>query len=246
MSEGILYSIDGAVATLRFNRPEKKNALTIAMYDALGTALDDAARNPQVRSLAILGAQDFTAGNDIADFVAAGGLGDNPAPLRFLRPLADFHKPVIAGVRGAAIGIGVTLLMHCDAVVLSRTAKLALPFTKLGLVPEAGSSVLLPLIAGRMRAWWMLLSSESFGADDAERIGLATRVVDDAAVDATALAMCAQLAALPPTALATTKQLLKEPFAALIREAMQAEFAAFGAALATDETRAALMAFFKR
>lgn len=246
MTDAIRYSIEGNIATLRFDRPEKKNALTVAMYDALRTGLEDASSNVEVRALAILGGEDFTAGNDIADFVAAGALGGDPAPIKFLRALAEFPKPAIAGVRGAAIGVGVTLLLHCDAIVLSRNATLALPFTKLGLVPEAGSSVLLPLVAGRMRAWWLLLSSESFSADDAEKFGLVTRVVDDGVVDSTTLAMCARLAALPPSALANTKILLKAPFADLVRRAMDAEFAAFSAALATDATRAALMAFFTK
>ena len=246
MNEQVLFSKNDAVATIRFNRPEKKNALTVAMYGAMGDALEDAGRDRGIRVLALLGGADFTAGNDLADFLAAGALGDDPAPVRFLRILGDFTKPVIAGVRGAAIGIGATMLMHCDGVVLGKSVKMSMPFTKLGLVPEGGSSVLLPLIAGRMRAWWTLLAGESFGWEEAERLGLATRVVSDEDVDATTLSMCTQLAALPPEALATTKRLLKAPFADLVRATMTEEFGAFANALQSDETRATLMKFFAR
>ena len=246
MNEQILYAKAGAVATIRLNRPEKKNALTTAMYGTLCEAIADAARDADVRAIALLGGNDFTAGNDIADFVASGGMGDDPPPVRFLRALGDCPKPIIAGVRGAAIGIGTTMLMHCDAVVLGDSVKMAMPFTKLGLVPEGGSSVLLPLIAGRLRAWWLLLSSETFGADEAMRVGLATRVVADEETDATALSMCEQLAKLPPKAVANTKRMLKEPFAELVRTTMDEEFRAFAEALRGDEARAALMSFLQR
>ncbi|MHB8148438.1 MAG: enoyl-CoA hydratase-related protein [Vulcanimicrobiaceae bacterium] len=246
MNDRIISTKDGAVATIRLNRPEKKNALTGAMYAALSQSIVDAVRDDDVRAIALLGGEDFTAGNDIADFVASGGMGDDPPPVRFLRALGECPKPVIAGVRGAAIGIGTTMLMHCDAVVLGTSAKMAMPFTKLGLVPEGGSSVLLPLISGRLRAWWLLLSSETFGADEAMRLGLATRVVDDAQTDATALAMCEQLAKLPPKSIANTKRMLKEPFAQLVRATMDEEFRAFSDALRGDEARAALMSFLQR
>ena len=246
MNEQIVFSRDGAVATIRLNRPEKKNALTAAMYTALSQAIADAGRDDDVCAIALLGGADFTAGNDIADFVASGGMGDDPPPVRFLRVLGDCPKPIVAGVRGAAIGIGATMLMHCDAVVLGTSVRMAMPFTKLGLVPEGGSSVLLPLIAGRLRAWWLLLSSETFGAEEAMRLGLATRICQDEQTDATTLAMCEQLAKLPPKAMASAKRLLKEPFAELVRTTMDEEFRAFADALGGEEARAALMSFLQR
>ena len=246
MSDDILYSKEGAVASLRFNRPQKKNAITVAMYSAMASALEDAAKDDDVRALGIFGGDDFTAGNDIGDFMAAGGFSEDMPALQFLRGMIAFPKPIVAGVKGVAIGIGTTLLMHCDAVVAGRSARFALPFTRLGLVPEAASSVLFPLIAGRMRASWLLLSGEQFGAQDACDIGFATRVADDHDVDGAAAMMCGILAELPPNAVATTKRLLKAQFAPAIERAMADEVQAFAAALKSDEARAAFMKFMQR
>jgi enoyl-CoA hydratase/carnithine racemase len=247
MSEHLTYTKSGAVATIRFNRPEKKNALTVVMYSTMCDAIEDANSDPAIRAIAILGGDDFTAGNDLADFLAAGAVtGDDLPVVRFLRVLDACAKPIVAGVKGAAIGIGTTLLMHCDATVIGRSAKLAMPFTKLGLVPEAGSSLLFSLIVGRMRASWLILSGERFGADDAERIGLATCVAEDLEVDAKALAMCETLAALPPNAVTTTKRLLKAHFADSVKATIENEIVEFGKAVASDEARAAMMAFFTK
>ncbi|HTU69918.1 MAG TPA: enoyl-CoA hydratase-related protein [Candidatus Baltobacteraceae bacterium] len=250
MSDHILYSKDGAVASIRLNRSEKKNAITVAMYQAMVDALDDAARDDEVRAVGIYGGRDFTAGNDLADFLGGGFLaashGADMPVMKFLRTLVSFPKPLLAGVKGVAIGIGTTMLMHCDAIVAGRTARFALPFVKLGLVPEAGSSVLLPLIAGRMRASWLMLSGEQFGADEAHELGLITRVTDDEDVDGAVALMCGQLAELPRNALMTTKRLLKARFADLVARAMDDESAEFAAALTTDEARAAFMKFLAR
>ncbi len=250
MSEHIVYSKDGAVASLRFNRAEKKNAITATMYEALAAGLADAAASSEVRVLAILGGEVFTAGNDIADFVSAatmaGGKVEDLAVVTFLRQLAAFPKPIVAGVKGVAIGIGTTLLMHCDAVVAGHSARFALPFTKLALVPEAASSLLFPLIAGRMRASWYLLSGEQFDAATAYELGLLTKTCDDADVDGAVALMCGTLAQLPAHALATTKRLLKAPFAHLVDAAFAAEFEAFGAALRSSEAAEAFMAFMRR
>lgn len=246
MSDEILYSKEGAVASLRFNRPQKKNAITVAMYGAMASALEDAAKDDDVRVLGIFGGNDFTAGNDIGDFMAAGGFSEDMPILQFLRGMKAFPKPIVAGVKGVAIGIGTTLLMHCDAVVAGRSARFALPFTRLGLVPEAASSVLFPLIAGRMRASWLLLSGEQFGAEDACTMGLASRVADDHDVDGAVAMMCGMLAELPPNAVATTKRLLKSQFAPAIDRATADEVQAFAAALKSDEARAAFMKFMQR
>ncbi len=249
MSEHIIYHKDGAVAAIRFNRPEKKNAITVAMYQAMVDALDDAGRDIAVHAVGIFGGNDFTAGNDLGDFLAAGVLGsssDDLPVVKLLRALIAFPKPLLAGVKGVAIGIGTTMLMHCDAVVAGRSARFALPFTRLGLVPEAASSVLFPLIAGRTRASWLMLSGEQFGADEAKELGLINRVTDDEDVDGAVSLMCGRLAELPPGAMANTKRLLKAQFAEQINRAMDDELSAFIAALKSDEARAAFMKFMSK
>jgi enoyl-CoA hydratase/carnithine racemase len=249
MSEHIIYNKDGAVAAIRFNRPEKKNAITVAMYEAMVDALDDAARDDAIRAVGVFGGDDFTAGNDLGDFLAAGVIGataDDLPVVKLLRALIAFQKPLLAAVKGVAIGIGTTMLMHCDAVVAGRSARFALPFTRLGLVPEAASSVLLPLIAGRTRASWLMLSGEQFGADEAKEIGLVNKVSDDEHVDKAVSLMCGALAELPPKSIANTKRLLKAQFAEQIDRAMDEEIDAFITSLNSDEARAAFMKFMSR
>ncbi len=243
-SEHIAYSKDGAVASIRLNRPEKKNAITLAMYRAMIDALGDAAADSTIRAVGIFGGDAFTAGNDIADFVAAAGDGNwDHAAIDFLQALLTFPKPLLAGVKGVAIGIGTTMLMHCDAVVAGRSARFGMPFVRLALVPEAGSSVLFPSIAGRMRASWLMLSGDQFGADEAKELGLVSRVTDDGDVDGAVAMMCGELAELPPNAIATTKRLLKAGLGSAVERAMNDENAAFAAALRSDEARAAFMKF---
>jgi enoyl-CoA hydratase/carnithine racemase len=248
VSEHIDYHKDGAIAVVRFNRPEKKNAITSAMYEAFVAALTDAKGDDAVRVVAILGGDVFTAGNDIGDFVvaASGGIGNDLPVVRLLYALVDFPKPLVAGVKGAAIGIGTTLLMHCDAVVAGRSARFAVPFTKLALVPEAGSSVLFPLIAGRMRASWFVLSGEQFGVDIATEMGLVTKITDDSDVDGAVAMMCGMLAELPPRSVCTTKRLMKASFDDMVKTAMKRELSEFMAALQSDEARAAFMKFMSR
>jgi enoyl-CoA hydratase/carnithine racemase len=246
VSDQLLYSKKGAVASIRFNRPEKKNAITSAMYGAMAAALADASSDDAIRAVGIYGGDVFTAGNDIGDFLAAGALSGDLPVVQVLKAMIAFPKPILAAVKGNAIGIGTTLLMHCDAVVAGNSAKFALPFTKLGLVPEAASSVLFPLIVGRARATWFLLSGESFGAQAACDMGLVTRVVEDAEVDGSVAAMCAMLADLPPNAIATTKRLIKARVADVVDAALNEELQAFAVALTSDEARAAFMKFMSR
>lgn len=246
MTENVLYTKDGAVASIRFNRPEKKNAITVAMYAALAEAFTDAASDPNIRALGLFGGADFTAGNDLADFLSSGAFHEDMPVLQFLRALRTFPKPVIAGVNGVAIGIGATLLLHCDAVVAGASARFSLPFTKLGLVPEAGATALLPLVVGKTRASWLLLSGEQFSAEDAREMGMVTRVTNDDDVDGAVALMCGALAELAPGAVATTKRLLKARFSDIIERAMEEEVQAIAAALQSEETRAALMSVFKK
>jgi enoyl-CoA hydratase/carnithine racemase len=243
---------EGGVLALRLNRPEKKNALSREMYAALTDGLASAAADDAARAVLLAGGEDFTAGNDIADFAADGAAGGGGGPLRtsaaldFLEALVRFPKPVVAGVRGVAIGIGTTLLLHCDASVASRTARLQMPFTRLGLVPEAGSSLLLAARIGQARASWMLLSGDAVDGETAVREGLVTRAVEDDEVEAAAAAMATQLAALPPGAVAETKRLLRAPHAAALAEAMERERAAISERLRSAEARAIFAAFLNR
>jgi enoyl-CoA hydratase/carnithine racemase len=243
---------EGGVLTLRLNRPEKKNALSREMYAALTDGFASAAADDAARAVLLAGGEDFTAGNDIADFAADGAAGGADGPLRtgaaldFLEALTRFPKPVVAAVRGVAIGIGTTLLLHCDASVASRTARLQMPFTRLGIVPEAGSSLLLAARIGQARATWMLMSGDAVDGETAARDGLVTRAADDAEVEAAAAAMAAQLAALPPGAVADTKRLLRAPHAAALAEAMERERAAISERLRSAEARALFEAFLNR
>jgi enoyl-CoA hydratase/carnithine racemase len=247
MTEHLLRERDGATLTLRLNRPEKKNALTPAMYDGLAQGLRDAAADDGVRVVLIAGGADFTAGNDLADFAKAGDGTTRPSSaFEFLRVIRTFEKPVVAAVRGVAIGIGTTMLLHCDAAVAARDAKFQMPFARLGLVPEGGSSLLLAQRVGQARANWWLLSGEAFSGAEAAEAGLALRAVDDAAVEAEAARLAAQLAALPPGALAETKRLLRGPQAATLEAVMDAERASFSARLKTPEAQAIFAAFFER
>lgn len=235
---------EGAVRVLRLARPEKKNALTRAMYDALAEGLRTAQAEETVRAVLLAGGPDFCAGNDIADF-ANRGEGASPA-FAFLEVLVDFPKPLVAAVRGHAVGIGTTALLHADAVVASETARLMLPFAKLALVPEAGSSVLLAHRVGLARASWWLLSGEAFSGAQAAEAGLATRAVPDAEVDSAAFAMAHHLASLPPAAVAESKRLIRAPLREAVREAMAAERVSFAERLKSAEAQAVFAAFLKR
>ncbi|HYI85180.1 MAG TPA: enoyl-CoA hydratase-related protein [Acetobacteraceae bacterium] len=243
---------EGGVVTLRLNRPEKKNALTREMYAALSDGLRSAAEDEATRVLLLAGGEDFTAGNDIADFAADAAAGSGGGQLRtsaaldFLEAVTTFPKPIVAAVRGVAIGIGTTLLLHCEAAIASRTARLQMPFTRLGIVPEAGSSLLLAARVGQARATWLLMSGDAVDGETAAREGLVTRAVDDAEVEETANAMAAQLAALPPGAVADTKRLLRAPYAQSLAEAMERERAAISERLRSAEARAMFDAFLNR
>ena len=241
----LMHEADG-VLELRFNRPEKKNAITGAMYDALTAALADAGARPAVR-VVLIGAEGdiFTAGNDIKDFLAmSGGLGGSPAS-RFIHAIAGFGKPLVAAVSGPAIGVGATLLLHCDLVYASPEASLVVPFVDLGLVPEAGSSMLLPSRVGFARAAALLMLGEPMDAEAACTAGLVNAVVPAEALRAHARAKALKLAAKPPAALAATRALMRgEPSA--LHAHMQLESAAFSRALQGTESREAFNAFLER
>ena len=241
----LMREADG-VLELRFNRPEKKNAILGAMYDTLTAALHDAADRPAVRAV-LIGAEGdaFTAGNDIKDFLAmSGGLQDAP-PARFINAIAAFGKPLVAAVQGAAVGVGTTLLLHCDLVYASPAATFSVPFVDLGLVPEAGSSLLLPQRMGHARAAALLLLGEAMDAPAALAAGLLTAVVPAEGLHAHALGKARKLAAKPAAALAATRVLMRGDLAAL-HARMRQEEVAFSHALASADAREAFAAFLER
>jgi enoyl-CoA hydratase/carnithine racemase len=245
MTEHVRTSQDGAVAVIRLARPEKKNALTRAMYEGMAHAIATAEADAATHVILLAGGADFTAGNDIADFAAPRGEGPGAA-FDFLQAMVSVSKPVVAAVRGNAVGIGTTLLLHCDVVVASETARLLMPFTRLGLVPEAGSSLLLPARVGPALANWWLLGASPFSGAEAQRAGLATRAVPDEEVEAVALEMARHLASLPPGAVRDSKRLIRAPHRAALAAAMEAERESFAARLRTPEAQAAFAGFLGR
>jgi len=246
VSDPVLVSDDDAVRVIRINRPEKKNALTLAMYGAMTAVLEAAATNDAVRCVIIAGVPGaFCAGNDIADFAAAGDEGLDPRALGFLHALARSQKPIVAAVTGIAIGIGTTMLLHCDYVVASADATFATPFTKLGLVPEAASSLLAPSRMGHARAFALLVMGQSLTAQAAREAGIVNAVVEPAEVEDAARTAAREIAALPPAAVAIARRLMRgdidEVATRIDTEAMH-----FRERLRSDEARAAFARFFTR
>jgi enoyl-CoA hydratase/carnithine racemase len=246
MSDCIDLTVADHVATIRLTRPEKKNALTVAMYEEIIAALGRYDADENVRVVVLAGGMDFTSGNDLRDFMNVIADIENAPPLVFLRALRAFSKPVVAGVRGVAIGIGTTMLLHCDAVIAADTASFALPFVKLALVPEGAASLLLPVAAGGARASWYLMTGEKFDAATAVEMGIAAKVVPDTDLEKTVADVAATLAALPNGALREAKKLLREPVDAAVYEAMEREGKAFAARLKTTEFREAAMKLLSR
>ena len=246
MSEHVVVDVQDRVLSIRLNRPEKKNALTFAMYAAMTDALMKADSDAGVRVVLITGTQDcFTAGNDLADFAAAKPGQVSPA-MHYLETLTAFAKPVLAAVGGVAIGIGTTMLLHCDLVYAAASARFQLPFVNLGLCPEAASSAILPALMGLHRASELLLFGEPFGAEAARGLGIVNQVVADSDLLAAATAKAQLLAQKPPAALRTTKMLLKIGQADLIKLAMAREGAQFAALLQGPEAKEAMAAFLER
>lgn len=248
MSEHIRIAKADGVLTLVMDRADKKNALTDAMYEALADALEAAESDSEVRAILIRGEGDlFCAGNDVGEFAATAASGGRTGPgnvTRFLHALGAAAKPLVAAVQGRAVGIGTTMLLHCDLVVLADDAQLTTPFVNLALVPEAASSMLLPQRIGHARAFAMFALGEPASAADALAWGIANKVVPLADLQATAEALAARLAKQPPGAIVTTKKLMREREAIAAR--MDAEGDHFARRLMTDEAREAFAAFAER
>ena len=235
MSEEILKSCADGVCELRFDRPEKRNAVTHRMYQALAAGLHAAEADEAVRVVLLSGAgASFCAGNDLNDFVSGPPFSSAHPVMDVLRTLATFDKPLLAAVHGPTVGIGVTMLLHCDLVVAAQGTQLIMPFVALGLVPEAGSSLLLPRLVGQQRAAELLLLGESLDAAAAEQLGLVNRVVEPDQLLDEARALAQRLVRQPAEALRATRRLLRGDTAEL-RARIEAEAQVFGARLKSAE-----------
>jgi enoyl-CoA hydratase/carnithine racemase len=247
MSEHVKTEVDAGILILTLSRPEKKNALTGAMYEALSNAMDRAEADPSVKVVLFQGDSDsFTAGNDLADFTAQSGnnsKAESPA-FRFIKSLGKASKPLIAAVQGNAVGIGTTMLLHCDLVYLAEGARLITPFVNLALVPEAASSWLLPLRIGHARAYQMFALGEPMDAPAAVASGLANAVLPADELRQKAKAAAVKLTNKPAGSLGSTKRLMRD--LGRIREQMNDESELFMTRLKSAEAREALSAFAER
>jgi enoyl-CoA hydratase/carnithine racemase len=243
----IQHQIEDRVLTLRFNRPDKKNALTQAMYTAMAEVLREAQRDPQVRVVLLAGQPDcFTAGNDLMDFMNSPP-GDANSPVsQYMRALAELEKPVVAAPAGIAVGIGVTLLLHCDLVYCGEQTRMNMPFVSLGICPEFASSYVLPRLMGHARACELLLLGEPFSAQTALEYGIVNALLPNEQVEAHARAKALQIAALAPGAVRTTKMLLKQWSSRQVLEAISTESSHFMPMLKGEEAREAIGAFLQK
>jgi enoyl-CoA hydratase/carnithine racemase len=235
----------GQTQIIRFNRPEKMNAITRDMYAGLTSALNEAAGDFGVRSVVITSeGEHFTAGNDIKDFMANPPTEESSDVARFLASLLEFPKPLIAAVKGNAVGVGTTMLLHCDIVIASPNAKFSMPFTSLGLVPEAGSTKLFPELVGYQRAARIFMTGDPFSADEAKEMGLVETITADP--EAQALEIAEQIGKQPPQAIINTKALMKAGKHDAVAAVMKAEFQIFALALQSEEAAEAFMNFMSK
>ena len=247
MTDGVSIRREGALQAIRFARPEKKNAITAAMYDAMTEALDAAGHDDGVAVSVFLGAPEtFTAGNDIGDFMRAASEGRHgEAGVRFIKALARSERPLMAGVDGLAVGIGTTMLMHCDYVLATPRAVLRAPFTALGLLPEAASSLIGPRLMGHARAFELLVMGRDMDAEAAKAAGLVNAIVPAAALEQSLLDAARALAGMPREAVLTARRLLKgDPAENLAR--IDKETALFAERMRSPEAQAAFQAFMRK
>src|SRR6266576_40479 len=247
MTEHIKVENDGGILNVTMARPDKKNALTNAMYGALADAIEGAETDTAVRVLLIRGEGDmFTAGNDVGEFaaIATGDFQGERHVSRFLQALARSSRPLVAAVQGRAVGIGTTMLLHCDFVLLAENAQLSTPFVNLALVPEAASTLLMPMRVGYARAYEMFALGETVDAKTALDLGIANRVVPLDRLHAEAAAVAQRLAKQPAGSLAATKRLMRNP--EVLTAQIAAESERFAERLTTPEAREAFAAFAER
>ncbi|NWA00708.1 enoyl-CoA hydratase-related protein [Pseudomonas gingeri] len=248
MTDAIVIEREGGLLTLRLNRADKKNALTRAMYSRLGQALRQADEDPAIRAVLIRGSEEcFTSGNDIADFLEEPPSDLDSPVFHFMRSLLDCRKPLVAAVAGPAVGIGTTLLLHCDLVYVSADARLRMPFVNLGLCPEFGSSLLLPRLVGHARAAELLLLGEGFSGEQAAAWGLATAALPSGAETlAKAREAALRFEQLAPAAVQISKELMKAPDREQLRKVVEAEGELFVQRLRSPEAIAALSGFMAK
>jgi enoyl-CoA hydratase/carnithine racemase len=248
MSDHVTVSDAGPVRTVRMTRPDKKNALTAAMYDAMAAALEHANSRTDIRCVIIAGAPGaFSAGNDLAEFsqAAASGDGLGSSTIRFLRALARSERPLVAAVQGLAVGVGTTMLLHCDHVVTGSDARFSTPFVNLGLVPEAASSLLAPRLMGQRRAFELLVMGRPLDAAAAQACGLVNAVVPPGNVEAEAVKAANHIAALPAEAVAASRRLMRGSPDEIIAR-IDEEVRLFKQRLRSAEAREAFDAFLGR
>jgi enoyl-CoA hydratase/carnithine racemase len=236
---------ENQLLTISFNRPEKMNALTRDMYGELARLLNEAAGDFGIRAVLLRAEGDhFTAGNDIADFMNNPPSAEDSTVALFLGSLLNFPKPLIASVKGNAVGVGTTMLLHCDVVIAQSSTKFSMPFTSLGLVPEAGSTLLFPSLVGYQRAAKIFFTGEPFSAEYAQEIGLVAEVVTDSDNEARSIAL--KIAQQPPNAIINTKALMKVSRHDAVEAVMRAEFQLFAMALESEEAAEAFMNFMSK
>ena len=241
----ILASSDGGILTISFNRPEKMNAMTRQMYGALSDALNEAAGDFAIRTVILSCEGDhFTAGNDIFDFMNDPPTAEDSEVAKFLGALLNFPKPLLAAVKGNAVGVGTTMLLHCDIVVADPNTQFSMPFVSLGLVPEAGSTYLFPQLVGHQRAAKIWFTGESFSAADAREMGLVSEIANDSLTRAREIAT--KISQQPPQALINTKALMKARTHDSVAAVMRAEFELFAMALQSEEAATAFMNFMSK
>lgn len=246
MTDDVQMSVADGVMRITMNRPAKKNALTGPMYDAMTAALERADSSDDIRAVMLEGSGgSFTAGNDLADFLASATRGDEPRATYFIRKIALLETPIVAAVDGVAVGVGTTLLFHCDLVYATEAAKFRMPFLDLGLVPEAASSILAPQRFGMAKASEYILLAEPFGPREAEKLGLVNAVVEPGLLGETAMTAARKLAAKPPAALRAARRLMRGDRKD-IAAAMDREMVAFGEALRSEDAKAAFTAFLNK
>lgn len=246
MSEHVRVERKGDVLAITLARPDRRNAITVAMYAALADAIESVAEDPSVRLVTLRGeGQDFAAGNDLADFLEAAPRLDEEIPVwRLLRALASCETPLLAAVQGNCVGIGTTMLLHCDLVIADDSARFSLPFVDLALVPEAASSLLLPRLAGRRRAARYLLLAEPFGAEEAEAIGLVSHRAAAGELDQKLKEVVGAMLSKPAEALRQTQRLLRHGTREEMLERMKLESSLFAERLSSNEVKDAINAFF--
>lgn len=248
MTDDVKIGRPDGVLAITLARPERRNAITVAMYGQLADAIEGAATDASIRVITIAGdGTDFTAGNDLLDFLQAAPRESEDIPVwRFLRALAKNRIPIVAAVQGNAVGIGTTMLFHCDLVIASSSARFSLPFVDLGLVPEAASTLLLPRLAGRRLAARYLLLGEPFGAGEAMAAGLVSHIVEDARLSDAFGDIVARLLAKPAEALRLTQELVRNGDDREVIERMRLESSHFAERLQSAEVSNAIAAFFER